>query len=107
MPRVVTPGGIVSDCSLFTPSKVLLPIVVRPLPRVSVSISSQPAKAASDEMVVTEFGITRVTSLFPRKAELPIVTSPSLSVREVKFTFANALAPIVVTLPGITSVVIA
>jgi hypothetical protein len=65
----------------------------------------QPAKAASYEIVVTEFGITRVLSLFPKKAESPTVKSPSLSVREVKFTFANALAPIDVTLDGITRVV--
>ena len=105
MPRVVTPGGIVSDCSLLTPSKVLLPIVVRPLPKVSVSISPQPAKVASGEMVVTEFGITRVTSLFPRKADPPIVSRPSFKVREVSFTSANAQVPIVLTLGGITKFV--
>jgi hypothetical protein len=80
-------------------------MVVRPLPRVRDSIRPQPAKAASVEIVVTEFGITSVTSLCPKKAESPIVKSPSLSVREVKFTFANAQEPIVLTLEGITRVV--
>jgi hypothetical protein len=66
------------------------------------SIRPQPANAASVEIVVTEFGITRVTSLCPKKAESPTVKSPSLSVREVRLTFANALIPIAATLDGIT-----